>query len=386
MTPVQRLKETLVTLLPIHAPSRKEGALTAHLKQALAARGLTVFVDQGHLCYGGEGQALIAKLPGRKVADPSCGALTLSAHSDVVEPNANVRWRIEDDVVYSEGDTTLGGDDKGGLAVILEVLDRLVESEQPRPDVFVLITPGEEAGLLGARHLQWDRIPPELYPARDLLVLDGAGPLGVIAHSAPAIAALSLTFLGRSAHAGLEPEKGCSAISLMAKTVARFPLGRLSQTACANVGFVQGGGPTNVVPERCEMKMEVRSHSMEELKELLASYRVLAQEVCKAAGGDVLWEESIPFGPLKPRDQLTLAHAIAARYEALGIPSSLAVIGGGSDANVFSDHGFEAVILPLGMYEMHTNRERLDLKEAVTTVEAVTTLLWQRADAKESLL
>ncbi|PKK39944.1 hypothetical protein ABB02_00733 [Clostridiaceae bacterium JG1575] len=320
------------------------------------------------------------------MADPSCGALTLSAHSDVVEPNANVRWRVEDDVVYSAGETTLGGDDKGGLAVILEVLDCLRESERPRPDVFVLITPGEETGLLGARHLQWDRIPPKLDPARDLLVLDGAGPLGVIAHSAPAIASLSLTFLGRAAHAGLEPEKGCSAIALMAKTVARFPLGRLGKTACANVGLVQGGGPTNVVPARCELKMEVRSHSMEELTEMLASYRTIAQEVCTEQGGDVLWEQSIPFGPLKPKDGLVFARSVAAQYEALGIPASLAVIGGGSDANVFSDHGFEAVILPLGMYEAHTTRERLDLKEALTTVEAVTSLIWQRGAAKESLL
>ncbi|PKK39943.1 hypothetical protein ABB02_00732 [Clostridiaceae bacterium JG1575] len=55
MRSVQRLKETFFTLLPIHSPSGKEGALTAHLIAALADRGLTVFADQGHRCYGGEG-------------------------------------------------------------------------------------------------------------------------------------------------------------------------------------------------------------------------------------------------------------------------------------------------------------------------------------------
>ncbi|MFQ9179229.1 MAG: peptidase dimerization domain-containing protein [Eggerthella lenta] len=49
------------------------------------------------------------------------------------------------------------------------------------------------------------------------------------------------------------PEDGVSAIAMAAAAVAAMPLGRLDEATTANVGFIEGGGATNVVPDACTL-------------------------------------------------------------------------------------------------------------------------------------
>lgn len=57
----------------------------------------------------------------------------------------------EDGYVYSDGTTILGADDKAGLAAIIEAIKQIKESNLPHGQIQIIITVGEESGLVGAK-------------------------------------------------------------------------------------------------------------------------------------------------------------------------------------------------------------------------------------------
>ena len=77
---------------------------------------------------------------------------------------------------------------------------------------------------------------------------------------APSQKMLTADFHGVAAHAGIAPEKGRSAIAAAAAAVAAMKLGRIDEVTTANIGLISGGSAVNVVPERCRIEGEARSH------------------------------------------------------------------------------------------------------------------------------
>ena len=84
--------------------------------------------------------------------------------------------------------------------------------------------------------------------------------MGEIVLGAPWSRALDVRFHGRSAHAGMAPEEGRSAIQAAAKAIADLRLGRVDEVTTANVGTITGGTAGNIVPEWCSFDAEARSH------------------------------------------------------------------------------------------------------------------------------
>ena len=130
---------------------------------------------------------------------------------DCVDPCEGVEPVVESGVVRAAGDTVLGGDDKAGVAAIIEAVRRLTESGEPHAEVRILLTVSEEQGLVGAKALVARRCRADV-----CLVLDADGPVGGIVTAAPTHYTFEARFVGRAAHAGVEPEKGISAIRMAA--------------------------------------------------------------------------------------------------------------------------------------------------------------------------
>ena len=101
---------------------------------------------------------------------------------------------------------------------------------------------------------------PTRLQARVGYVYDQAAPIGDVVVGSPTAQELELTFVGRAAHAGMYPEEGRSAVLAAARAIVDMPLGRIDEVTSANVGLVRGGTARNVVPERCSLEAEVRSH------------------------------------------------------------------------------------------------------------------------------
>ena len=120
---------------------------------------------------------------------------------------------------------------RAGLTIILEALASIQESGVPHRPVEVVFTRHEEGGLVGVHHLDFS-----LVDAKMGVVFDGEGPVSRITVAAPSQNVVKANITGRAAHAGVEPEKGLSAILIASEIITRLPLGRIDAETTSNIG------------------------------------------------------------------------------------------------------------------------------------------------------
>jgi tripeptide aminopeptidase len=277
---------------------------------------------------------------------------------------------LDDGTVRNAGGTILGADDKSALAVMVEAARRIVEEGRPHAGVELLFTPMEEIGLVGANAFDASRLQ-----ARVGYVYDQAAPIGDVVVGSPTAQELELTFVGRAAHAGMYPEEGRSAVLAAARAIVDMPLGRIDDVTSANVGLVRGGTARNVVPERCSLEAEVRSHDDARVTE------VVQQIVDAAAFAASLSECSLESrveqkyrGYRFRDDDLPVRLAVAALAQA-GYTARLGLSGGAADANVFNARGLQCVNLANGMTDIHTPDERIAIEDLERMVDVTLALV-----------
>lgn len=349
----ERLLDTFLALVHIDSPSGEEAALRAELEPRLRALGVETHIDPtGNL---------LGRLPGQ--GEP----LLLSAHMDTV-PGRGIRPVVREGVVYSDGTTILGADDKSGIAVILEILAALQGDAAQRPALEIALSVGEEVGLLGAKGLDvgWFR-------ARQALVLDMGGPINVIVNAAPASDKFDAVVHGRAAHAGAHPEQGVNAISVAALGIAAMTLGRIDHETTANVGLIQGGSAVNVVPDRVALRGEARSHDVRKLDAQIGAMRA-ALETAVAANEGARLELDIQraYTSFRLDAEAPLLRRVARALAAMGEGAPLLQAGGGgSDANIFNARGIAAVPVSTGMGNVHTTGEYVAVEDMARCAEFV---------------
>jgi len=349
----ERLLNTFLELIRIDSPSGSESGCGRYCEDALAALGCTVRYDSSAEKTGSDTGNLIAELPGT-----AGGTLVLSAHPDCVEPCRGVEPVIADGTIFSAGDTVLGADDKAGLAAAIECVQRLVESGEPYPSIKCVFTVQEELGLIGAKQLEAGDVAGDL-----CLVLDAAGKPGGIVVGAPTHYTFTAVILGRAAHAGVEPEKGISAIAIAAEAVTRLPIGRLDERTTANVGTINGGTATNVITALVEMTGECRSLSRERVEALRAEMDATIRQTAVSHGGsaDVVWTLEYEGFELPSLDPACAIVAEACRD--VGIEPRTFTTGGGSDANVIAALGTPTIALSCGMEGVHGTDEQISIAD-----------------------
>ena len=362
----QRLVDQFMAMAKIASPSRQEGRLAAYLKPELEALGFVVEFDSAGELAGGDTGNLIATLPG----DPDIEPLVLSCHLDTVTPCIGVTPIVEDGVIRSDGTTVLGGDDKAGIAAILEGVRRIRERGVRHGLIQAVFTICEEVGMHGAMGLDYSKIR-----AKRAFILDADGPIGQILVRGPAKDAIHAVIHGRSAHAGLKPEAGISAIQVAARAIERMKLLRIDDETTANLGQISGGGATNIVTDRVEITAEARSLTNEKLDAQGAHMKACLEDAAHEFGAtaEVTIERSYHAFSLDA-DEPVVRHCVAA-MQSLGITPTLASTGGGSDCNVFNRHGMKAVDLSIGMTDVHTCMESLRIEDLEMTARLVEALI-----------
>ena len=363
----ERLAATFIRLCETDSPSRSEGRLAALLRDHFTALGADALLeDDSAVRTGSDTGNLIIRFNGN---DPCREALFFSCHMDTVEPGTGVRVVRKGDIFSSLGDTILGGDDKSGIAALIELMTILSEKEINHGPIELVFTTCEEIGLLGAKHLD-----PEHLRARFGYALDTTG-IDRIITGAPASNRLKITLQGIAAHAGLNPEEGISAFCLAAKAITGLQLGRLDDQSTANLGRMHGGVATNIVPALLIIEGEVRSHSREKLelhtKAIISTFqKVVGGWPVPAAVGDRRPRVDIDVRPEYPAMSLQADDPVLARVRQAGVLAGrnleFLVAGGGSDANILNSYGLPTAIIATGMNNVHTTQESLDLKDVVS--------------------
>lgn len=362
----QRLVEQFIAMAKISSPSRQEGRLAVYLAAELEALGFIVETDTAGEQAGGDTGNLIATLPG----DPDIEPLVLSCHMDTVTPCIGVTPIVEDGVIRSDGTTVLGGDDKAGIAAILEGVRRIRERGVRHGLIQAVFTICEEVGMYGAMGLDYSKIR-----AKRAFILDADGPIGQILVRGPAKDAIHVVIHGRSAHAGLKPEAGISAIQVSARAIDRMKLLRIDDETTANLGQISGGGATNIVTDHVELTAEARSLTNEKLDAQGAHMKACFEDAAREFGAtaEVAIERSYYAFSLDGDEPVVRHCATAMRH--LGLTPTLTSTGGGSDCNVFNRHGMKAVDLSIGMTDVHTCKESLRIDDLELTARLVEALI-----------
>ena len=221
--------------------------------------------------YGGDTGNIFAVLDGELEGDP----VIFCAHMDVVEPWSGKKSVLEKDgTIHSAGDTVLGADDISGILEILYCVQLVLDSGKPHKKIEILFTIGEELYVKGSDVFDYSKVT-----AKQAYVLD------------------------------------------------------LSEETTFNIGTIQGGTATNIVPDCC----------------VLTAYET----------------------PLESKSVTDFQKAC----EILGFSGELTGTFGGSDNNSFAKNGIEGLVLSNGMYNAHSTREYTTVDDLYKGAELIGQLI-----------
>lgn len=311
------------------------------------------------------GDLVIATLPG------DGPPLLLIGHMDTVfDPGTAAQrpYRSEAGRAYGPGVTDM----KAGLLAGLHAIAALREAGD-RPAITFVANPDEEIGSpFSTPYIR--ELAPEHAAA---LVLECARANGDIVSSRKGIADYHLTLTGRAAHAGVEPEKGRSAILEAAHQVlALHALNGRWPTVTVNAGVIEGGTRPNVVAERCELKVDLRAATIDAFDAAAAEVERIAATPT-VDGVSVALRRIAGHPPMEKSDAsaqlVDLAISIA---RDLGFTLSDAATGGASDANTCAALGVPTLdgLGPVGGDD-HSVDEWLDLSSVVPRTTLLASLI-----------
>ncbi|MCK5686008.1 M20/M25/M40 family metallo-hydrolase, partial [bacterium] len=362
----QRMAQKFKNLVEIDSLSRQELNVAKEIEKILIDMGADVVYDNAKDKVAGNCSNLVAKFKGTIKTDP----IFLCGHMDTVGPGNNIKVQFNDGIFTSDGTTILGADDKSAIAIIFEIMDVIFENKLDYPPIEIIFTVCEEIGLLGAKYFDYS-----LMDSKFGYILDSTDIEGIIT-KAPAANKINLKVYGKAAHAGGHPEKGINAISVASKAIAKLQLGRIDELTTCNLGVINGGIATNIVPDFVEIDGEARSHDIEKLKtvtdNIVNTFYNVAQNIrddfkdkSDLPRIEAVIENDFPNTNI-PDDHKAIVLAKKAAKN-IGITLESATTGGGADANVFFNKGIVAGVLGTGMTNVHTVNESIDIKDMENT-------------------
>ncbi|WP_409967608.1 M20/M25/M40 family metallo-hydrolase [Bengtsoniella intestinalis] len=350
----QSLLNRFLTYVQIPSETGHEQPMTDRLVADLTAMGCAVTTDDVHDRANTTGANVYATLAG----DPTLPPILFSAHMDTVTPGVGIRPQVCDDgYVRSDGTTILGGDDKAGICAIMEALSAAKDIPN-RPTIEAAFTVREESGLVGAKTLDYSRIL-----SKQCIVLDSSGSANDIIVGAPGQNTITATIIGRKAHAGVAPEEGISAIQVGAHAVAAMNLLRVDHETTCNIGTFSAAGATNIVTERVDLVLECRSLNNEKLTAHTQHLVDCMQSACDKFGATLECTVTTSYLGYHHDQTTPLVQRVFDACKAQNLTPNPTTSGGGSDANIYNQHGITALNLGVGMEKVHTTAEQLSIRD-----------------------
>jgi tripeptide aminopeptidase len=353
----QRLISTFLDLVKIPSPSWKEEKVFQYIEKCAGEIG---FASRRSACR--DSVNLMVNVPG----DESKKPILFAAHTDTVTPCENVNPVETESRISSDGTTILGSDDKSAVAAFIEAMRLLKTSDTPHPPIEFLFTCAEEVGLHGMKGMDFS-----LIKSKRAFVFDCSGSVGTIIYQAPSQITIHLEIQGRAAHAGIEPEKGISAINVLSEIITKIPKGRIDRETTSNVGIISGGRATNIVAEKAALDMEIRSLSPKKLKIVEKKITEIMKSTANKHGAKTSIKSTLEYSCFNITKTDPVARLAEAGCRGIGVKPVYASSGGGSDTNVLNFKGVRALNLSIGMTNVHSTREFILKKDLYKGCELV---------------
>ena len=355
MVNTERILENFKSIVSLDSPSHDERLVCEYVKKYLGSLGIEACEDNAGEKSNGTTGNLYAYIEGDKALEP----LVFSAHMDTVEPSKNKCAVIhEDGKITSRGDTVLGSDDVAGIVSILEALTVIKENNLSHRPIELLFTVSEETHCGGSTYFDYSKLK-----SKQAYVFDMDGDIGGAASKAPTILSYKARFTGKSAHAAFAAKEGVHAIKAACLAVSEIPCGAIAEGMTANVGVIEGGKATNIVPDLCEIKGEIRSFDDSKVMKAFSEVQKTCEAAAKELGAKVEIEYEIAVKAFNVEENSEISKRFKACCADLGLSGELFETFGGSDANVFAQYGVEGLVVATGMNNCHSVDEYTSISQ-----------------------
>jgi glutamate carboxypeptidase len=251
-----QIEKFIRMLVEAESPSGdEEGSRAVVDLLAQAADQLDCVTEVERASVPGFGQHLVIRA---FQAQSEAGQILLVGHTDTVHARGSLSerpWRREAGKIYGPGVFDM----KANCALAIEVLRVLTELQAtPKFAVTLVLTCDEEVGSLSGWPLI-EQVANSQQHTRYAFVMEPPASGGRVKTSRKGTGIFAIKVEGRAAHAGLEPEKGASAILELARQTEQLHALNTSGTGITlNVGVVHGGTRSNVVAAEAEGEIDVR--------------------------------------------------------------------------------------------------------------------------------
>ncbi len=231
---------------------------------------------------------------------------------------------------------------KGGLLVMKSALMALEQHpEKQRVGWTILLNPDEEVGSPGSA--TWLQKMAATHHIG--LCFEPSLPNGNLVSARKGSGNFSIQISGRAAHAGRDHAKGRNAISAMADVISTLDqLNGQHGDMTVNVGFVDGGGSVNVVPDECLLRVNVRVSNAEQMKAFQHTLQNIVDRINQRDGLQAQVEGSFHRPPkVMNAANEALLKALRDCGCELGLSLQWQATGGCCDGNNLAHHGLPNV-------------------------------------------
>lgn len=319
----------LRTLVEHESPSRDKTALD-DLAQMLAARFEANGMEAQVITNPSGGDHVCARWGRDPAPGHDLSPVLILGHFDTVWPRGTLErlpFRIEGQCAYGPGVFDM----KASLVMVETAISALKAMGVPttkRP-VDVLFTSDEEIGSPHSRPI----IEAMAKASAHVLVIEPPLSGGALKTSRKGVGAFTLEVSGKAAHAGVEPEKGISAVTELAHQIIRVnALAHPAAGTTVNVGVIEGGTTANVVPARAVARVDVRASTVAEAQRLEEAFRSL-EPISPGASLVVSGGFNRPPMERTPAIAALFGKAREIARGAFGLELTEGSTGGGSDGN-----------------------------------------------------
>jgi tripeptide aminopeptidase len=281
-------------------------------------------------------------------------------------------------LITTDGTTLLGGDDKAGLAIIMECVERLIENPSQRhAPLRILFTCDEEIGR-GVQHVDLEQLGAHVAYTFDG---DGAGNIDVETFSADVA---TVTVEGVNIHPSIAKDRMVNALRASAMFISRLPAEMTPESTSGRQGFlhpyhIEGG------VEKVTLKIILRDFETSNLEGQAELLRRLATETeVEVTGSKVKVDIRVQYRNLKEGLAKEPRAATVAKkaHEQLEFPFGLSIVRGGTDGSLLTEQGLPTPNLSSGQHNQHSPLEWACLDEMEQAVQVGLKILELWADER----
>jgi len=226
---------------------------------------------------------------------------------------------------------------------------------------------------MGAKNLDYSLITAKRGVLVDMDALD------TIVIGGPSHMLIDIEITGKSAHAGMEPEKGVSAIKAASLAIATLKDGRIDHETTSNFGVIQGGLIRNGVPEKCTIKAEVRSLNHDKCIALSNTYKEVFEVLAHSIGAKADVSLNLAYKATRIPEDAPMVQVAKQALQSVGIEPKVMVITGGLESAVYNEKGIETIPIGNGVKSEHSTSENVSVKDMKKVVQVLEHILEQFA-------